>query len=639
MKVQKFLDVRNVDIKDGFWSRLQDLVIDTVIPYQYEIMDDRIEGAEKSHALENFRIAAGESEGEFYGMVFQDSDVAKWLEAVAYSLAVRLDPELEKKADSLIETIGKAQQDDGYIDTYFIVKEPDHKWEDLHEAHELYCFGHMIEAAVAMKEAAGKDSLLEIMKRAADLVCSRFGKDKVRGYPGHQEIELALIRLYRATGIRRYLDTALYFLDERGTEPDLFIEESKVRTINVFDMDPYNRKYAQTHMPVREQDKAVGHSVRAGYMYTAMADMASEIGDEGLAEACRRLWNNITRKRMYITGGVGSTVHGESYSEDYELPNDLIYAETCASVAMAFFARRMLELEVKGEYADILEKELFNGILSGMQSDGRRFFYVNPLEVVPGVSGVLPEYQHVLDSRPGWYRCACCPPNVARLLTSLGEYVWGESDDTVYSHVFVGSSARFSAAGGVTVKCETGYPWNGDVRYSVEPEGTGEFRFAVHIPAWCGSWSIRVNGEETAVRTEDGYAYIERSWSRGDTVELQMDMSPKRMYAAPNVRADAGCVAFMRGPVVYCFEETDNGKELQALRSVRAAQIKVSDEQIGSLGTYPVLRMNGRRVVPGEELYSERPFSEEETELKAVPYYLWGNRERGGMRVWLQEEN
>jgi len=639
VKVQKFLGIRDVDIKDGFWSHLQDLVVDTVIPYQYEIMDDKVEGAAKSHALENFRIAAGEAEGEFYGMVFQDSDVAKWLEAVAYSLAIRPDPELEKKADAVIETIGKAQQEDGYLDTYFIVKEPDHKWEDLHEAHELYCFGHMIEAAVAMKEALGKDSLLNIMKKAADLVCDRFGKGKVRGYPGHQEIELALIRLYRVTGERKYLDTALYFLDERGTEPDLFIEESKKRQISIFDMDPYDKPYAQRHMPVRKQEKAVGHAVRAGYMYTAMADMASETGDEELAEACRRLWNNVTRSQMYITGGVGSTRHGEAFSIDYELPNDIIYAETCASVAMAFFARRMLELEVKGEYTDILEKELFNGILSGMQADGKRFFYVNPLEVVPGVSGELPEYSHVLASRPAWYRCACCPPNVARLVTSLGEYVWGESDDTVYSHVYAGGEARFSVSGGLCVNCETDYPWNGDVKYTFNTgEESKQFRFAAHIPGWCDRYVVKVNGEECDTEIIDGYAYFDRLWKTGDTVEICLVMTPKKMYADPRVRADAGCVAFMRGPVVYCLEETDNGCDLAALRVLKDSEVNVATEKLGALGEYPVLHASGVRVVPTDELYSDKPFEQKETELKAVPYFLWGNREKGGMRVWVFEE-
>ncbi len=638
MKAQKFLGINNVKITDPFWSKLQDLVVNTVIPYQYEIMDDQIEGAEKSHALENFRIAAGESEGEFYGMVFQDSDVAKWLEAVAYSLAIRPDPELMAKSEKVIDTIGKAQQPDGYIDTYFIVKDPDHKWADLHEAHELYCMGHMIEAAVAWKEALGKDELLDIMKRAADLICERFGKGRVRGYPGHQEIELALIKLYRVTGDRKYLDTALYFLNERGTKPDLFIEESKTRDIKIFQMDPYDLKYAQTHMPVREQDKAVGHAVRAGYMYTAMADMASETGEEALAEACRRLWDNIVSRRMYITGGVGSTVHGESYSEDYELPNDIVYAETCASISVAFFARRMLELEVKGEYTDILEKELYNSILSGMQSDGKRFFYSNPLEVVPGVSGVLPEYAHVDPERPGWYRCACCPPNVARLLTSLGEYVYGQSDETVFAHLFVSGKADFDTAGGISLKCETGYPWDGNVRYTMDLKSRKDFRFAVHIPGWCWDYTIKVNGkEEEEYDIIDGYAYLDRSWADGDTVEITMELEPVRMYANPKVRADAGCVALMRGPVVYCFEETDNGEDLQALRIPRSSSIRLRRQKLAGLGDFPVLLVKGVRLIDSGELYSDEPFDETEADLKAVPYYLWGNRGKGAMRVWLPE--
>lgn len=638
MKEQRFLNITDVQVKDAFWSRLQDLVVSTVIPYQYEIMDDKVEGAEKSHALENFRIAAGESEGEFYGMVFQDSDVAKWLEAVAYSLAIRPDPELEARADKVIETIGKAQQEDGYIDTYFIVKDPDHKWTDLHEAHELYCMGHMIEAAVAFKEALGKDSLLNIMRKAADLICDRFGKDKVRGYPGHQEIELALIRLYRVTGERKYLDTALYFLDERGTKPDLFVEESKTCPIKIFDMDPYNLKYAQTHLPVREQDKAVGHSVRAGYMYTAMADMASEVDDEGLMEACRKLWDNIVNRQMYITGGVGATKHGESYSIDYELPNDLVYAETCASVSVAFFAKRMLELEVNGKYADILEKELYNGIISGMQSDGKRFFYSNPLEVVPGVSGVLPEYEHIDAERPGWYRCACCPPNVARLLTSLGTYIWGESEDTVYSHLFVGGKADFSVAGGVSVSCETDYPWEGDVTYRFETGGSKDFRFAVRVPEWCYDYRISVNGkEEEEYDLINGYAYLDRSWKDGDTVLLELAMEPTKMYANPKVRADIGQVAFMRGPVVYCFEQADNGADLQELRALRNGKIGVHRQRLGGLGEYPILTVKGARLIDSGELYSDEPFDYDEVTLKAVPYYLWGNREKGGMRVWIGE--
>ena len=567
MEVKKQLhsaDMRNVKVKDGFWSPMQKLVTDVVIPYQKSILNDEVPGAEKSHAIENFRIASGEQTGEFYGMVFQDSDVAKWLEAVAYSLILKPDEKLEAEADSLIDLIGRAQEPDGYLNTFFSVKEPDRKWTDLQECHELYCDGHMIEAAVAYYQATGKTNLLDIMKKNADLICSRFGKDKVRGIPGHEEIELALMRLYRVTGDEKYKETAGYFLNERGTEPNYFAEEVKKRDgWSYWHMDPEGREYAQNHKPVKEQDKAVGHAVRAAYLYTGMADYASESGDAEMYEACKRLWRNIVDRQMYVTGGIGATVHGEAFSIDYELPNDLVYAETCASVAMAFFARRMLEIEPKGEYADILEKELYNGILSGMQLDGKRFFYVNPLEVVPGVSGELPEYKHVLPERPGWYACACCPPNVARLVTSLAQYAWGENETSVYAHTYLGGQATFR--NGAVITCESAYPWSGSVKYTIDTDKA--FTFAIHIPGWCHEWGISVNGAEVAPELKDGYVLLDRSWKAGDTVELSLAMEPRRLYANTHVRADAGCVAIARGPVVYCFEQADNGAQLSALAS------------------------------------------------------------------------
>ncbi len=625
--------VRQVRLDDPFWSPVQKLMMDVVIPYQKQILGDEIPGAEKSHAIENFRIAAGEQQGEFYGMVFQDSDVAKWLEAVAYALAIRPDEKLEREADELIALVGRAQEADGYLNTYFTVKEPDHKWQDLQECHELYCDGHMLEAAVAFYEATGKTELLDIMKKNADLICSRFGKGKLRGFPGHQEVEIALLRLYQATGEKKYLETAQYFLEERGTEPNYFKEECESRDWTYFGMNPDDRLYAQNHAPVKEQSEAVGHAVRAAYMYTAMAHLAAETEDEALYDACRRLWRNIVDRRMYVTGGIGATVHGESFAPvDYELPNDLVYAETCASVAMAFFARRMLEIEPKGEYADILEKELFNGILSGMQLDGKRFFYVNPLEVVPGVSGKLPEYKHVLPERPGWYACACCPPNVARLVTSLGTYAWSENAESVYAHTYLGGKAEFK--NGAVISCVSGYPWNGDVRFTMEADKS--FTFGLHIPGWCRSWTLRVNGETVAPEPHDGYILLARDWKQGDTVSLSLELLPRRLYANANVRADAGCVALARGPVVYCFEEADNGPQLASLRVSRASAIGVETAG-GVLDGMPVLTVQGERMTSSEALYSDEPPKAEPAALKAVPYFAWGNRGAGGMRVWMHE--
>jgi len=640
-KNQQSIPLKNCKIQDDFWSPIHQLITDVVIPYQEDILNDSVPGVEKSHAIENFRIAAGESDGEYYGMVFQDSDVAKWLEAVAYSLIVKPDAELEKRADEVIRLIGKAQDDDGYLNTHFILRMPDRKWTNLQEAHEMYCSGHMIEAAVAYKKATGKDNLLDVMRKNADLICSRFGKDKIRGYPGHQEIELALLRLYRITGDKKYLDTAKYFIDERGTEPEFFFHEEVpnrdwVRNESFKEKD--HKTYTQVHAPVREQDKAVGHAVRAVYMYTGMADLAAETQDDELAAACRRLWDNVTKQQMYITGGIGQTHFGESFSVDYELPNDLIYAETCASIAMIFFARRMLEMEANGEYADIIEKELYNGVLSGMQLDGKTFFYVNPLEVVPDVSGTLPEYKHALPQRPQWYTCACCPPNVSRLLMSLGQYAWGQNENGIFAHTYLGGTAFFEIAGGIDVACRSSYPWEGKVDYTVDPKQDGaSFKFAIHIPGWCKNWTVLINGEKADAALKTGYIYLDRAWKSGDRVEIDLDMPPQRMYANTKVRADAGCVALQRGPLVYCFEEIDNGEYLSALRLPRSAEIKTRVIEDETLGKVVILEVEGARTILENDLYSDEPPKTIPALLKAVPYYTWGNRKPGAMRVWILE--
>ena len=636
VKIQHALPLRNVTINDGFWSELQNRVIDVVIPYQNQILEDQVPGAEKSHAIQNFRIAAGDAKGEFHGMVFQDSDVAKWLEAVAYALTVRPDAELEKKADEVIDIIGRAQQPDGYLNTFFIVKEPDRKWQNLQECHELYCAGHMIEAAVAYYEATGKDNLLNIIRKKADLICQRFGHGKTQGIPGHQEIEMALMRLYHITGAESYKETALYFLDERGKDPSFFAEEIKRRNWHHWG-NTEHREYTQNHLPVREQTEAVGHSVRAVYMYAGMAAVAAETNDAGLLKACHTLWDNVVNKRMYITGGIGSTAHGEAFTTDYDLPNDTIYAETCASIAMVFFARYMLELAPKSKFADNMELQLYNGALSGMQLDGKRFFYVNPLEVVPGVSGVVPVQRHVKPTRPEWYTCACCPPNVSRLITSLGQYAWGENEKGVYSHLYLGGTANCEKAG-MQIECASNYPWCGDINYTVNPETAGLERFfAVRIPAWCGKWTLTVNGTPAQYDLKDGYAYITRKWEKGDKVALSLSLEPRRVYANTRVHANAGCVALMRGPVVYCLEETDNGNDLAALRLPRGSVVTAKRENVDSIGNVVVLEAEGTRVTSCESLYSDTPPESKPVSLRAVPYYTWGNRESGGMRVWVRE--
>ncbi len=634
---QKAYDVKvsDIKIKDDFWSAIQNLIVDEVIPYQEKILNDEIPGIEKSHAITNFEIAAGLKEGEFYGMVFQDSDVAKWLEGVAYSLSIKKDEELEKRADNIIDIIGKAQEEDGYLNTYFLLKEPEHKWENLQECHELYCAGHMMEAAAAYYEETGKTKLLHVMEKFADHIDRRFGEGKELGVPGHQEIEVGLMRMYKVTGNEKYKKLASYFIEQRGKNPDYFVQEREKRKWIHFDMNPVDREYSQCHAPVREQDKAVGHSVRAVYMYMAMADLAMEMQDETLYEACLKLWNNITNKRMYITGGIGSTVDGEAFSMDYDLPNDTAYAETCASIAMVMFAKRMADIEADGRYADIMEKELYNGILSGMQLDGKAFFYVNPLEVNVGISGKREGFKHVLPRRPKWYACSCCPPNIVRLLTSLGTYAWTEKDNVIYSHLYIGQTAELTKA---SIQIESKYPWYGDVCYTVNPKCDTPFTVAIHIPSGIHNLVVELNGEKLEnYKIVKGYLYIERTWNEQDCIQLRFDLKPRNVYANPKVRANSGCVAVMRGPVVYCFEQEDADHELQTYRIIKSGEVREEWCGEGILKNMMHLEIEGMHLVDQDNLYGEEESVVERVILKAIPYFAWGNRSEGNMRVWMPE--
>ncbi|QJD82889.1 glycoside hydrolase family 127 protein [Cohnella herbarum] len=642
-----------VYIQDDFWNGYSELVRQTVIPYQWEALNDRIEGAEPSHAIRNFRIAAGLKEGEFGGFVFQDSDLAKWLEAVGFSLRHHPDPELEKIADDVIDLIGQAQHENGYLNTYYTIKEPGKQWTNLYEAHELYCAGHMIEAAVAYFEATGKRKLLDIVCRFADLIDNQFGTKpgQIRGYCGHQEIELALVKLYRVTGEQRYVNLSRYFIDERGSKPNYFFEEWERRGRTSYwvqgtTSEP-NLEMYQSHLPVREQSAAVGHSVRAVYMYSAMADLARLTGDAKLREACERLWANTTGKQMYITGGIGSTHLGEAFSFDYDLPNDTVYAETCASIGLIFWARRMLQIEAKSEYADVMERALYNNVLGSMSKDGKHFFYVNPLEVWPDASAKNPDRHHVKAVRQKWFGCSCCPPNVARLLSSLSDYIYDVSDDgkTVYAHLFIGSEVSFELAGrSVTLRQRSELPWNGKVEFEVSiPDGGdgAEFELALRVPGWFQSRLpvMKVNGETQNYRVDNGYAKAEQIWSEGDRVEWLLPLETKLIAAHPLIRADAGKAAIQRGPLVYCVEEADNVTPLSSFSL--AEEPKLTESFVADLLDGCVI-VEGDGLVVDDSVWSEgqpyQPLKDQTrpVRFKAIPYYLWGNRQPGEMSVWLR---
>ena len=639
------LPLKNVKISDNFWSKYIKLVHEVVIPYQWDAINDRVEDAEPSHAIKNFRIAAGLEQGEFYGFVFQDTDLAKWLEAVAYRLETHPDKNLEELADEAIELIEKAQQADGYLNTYFTIKEPGRRWTNLTECHELYTAGHMIEAAVAYYRATGKRKLLEVMCRFADNIGSVFGTEpgKLRGYDGHQEIELALVKLYEATGEEKYLKLSKYFIDERGREPNYFeVENARQDYKKHFPGDVMvSKEYNQSHLPVREQETAEGHSVRAVYMLTGMADLAAFTQDAELMEACRRLWKNIVQKRMYITGGIGSTSEGEAFSFDYDLPNDTMYTETCASIGLIFFANRMLKAEPKSSYADVMERALYNNVLAGMSMDGKSFFYVNPLEVWPEASEKSPVKKHVKDVRQKWFGCACCPPNVARLLSSLGQYIYTTHENTLYTHLYIGGEAKTDIVGTQTIlKQTTNYPWDGKVLLEVNPETENEFGIALRIPDWCDSYSISVNGASITPDIKDGYTIIQRTWKQGDSVELNLDMQIKLMQSNPLVRANAGRLAIQRGPLVYCLEETDNSENLSAI-SIPVDSKLTAEFDSETAGGVVVITGNAYRTETygwDENLYRTAQIKENPTTIKAVPYCVWGNRNPGEMLVWIRQK-
>ncbi|MBO5355649.1 MAG: glycoside hydrolase family 127 protein [Clostridia bacterium] len=634
--------LKKFKLTDGLLYRQAKLVCENIIPYQEKILNDEVEDAAPSHAITNFKNAAylnkhghKAENGDFYGQVFQDSDVAKWIEAAAYSLLIKPDAELEKRIDEMCDIIAEAQEADGYLDTYITLARPTEKFKNLLEAHELYCSGHMMEAAVALYEVTGNRKLLNVMEKNADLLYRHFITDGAEGYPGHPEIELALMRLYHTTGNEKYRELAAHFINVRGVDSDFFLKEAEKRDWTVWNVNPRKTESNQSHLPVREQTDAKGHAVRAAYLYTAMADVAIETGEEALSKACFKLFDSIANRQMYITGGIGSTRHGEAFSTDYDLPSDTAYCETCASIGLAFFTLRLLKMKRQGIYADVMERAIFNTVLAGIELDGKKFFYVNPVEVIPGVSGKTAAHRRALPQRFKWHSCACCPPNAARFFASIANYAWDEQDGVLYSNIFTAGELTLS---NVSVDVETSYPFGDTVKYTVK---SGRAKLGIHIPQFTlNNYSITAQG-----KLEDGYYYVDVK--EGDVITLKLDMTPRVNRCNIKVASNSGKAAITVGPIVYCAEGADNEGEVFGFTLDSSADLELKAEapaQIGGfseaaydLGEVYTITATGTELVCDEPqaLYFSDGYREEKRQIKLIPYFMWGNRGLNQMRVWL----
>lgn len=645
------VDLHKLKINDQFLGQYQQLVRDVVIPYQWDALNDRIEEADPSHAIENFRIAAGRQEGEFYGMVFQDSDVAKWLEAVAWSLCQKPDAGLEKTADEVIELVAAAQCEDGYLNTYFTVKAPEERWTNLAECHELYCAGHMIEAGVAFFQATGKRRLLDVVCRLADHIDSVFGPgdNQLHGYPGHPEIELALMRLYDVTQEPRYIALVKYFVEARGTQPHFYDIEYEKRGKTSY-WNTYgpawmvmDKPYSQAHQPISEQPVAIGHAVRFVYLMTGVAHLARLSQDEGKRRDCLRLWKNMARRQLYITGGIGSQSSGEAFSSDYDLPNDTVYAESCASIGLMMFARRMLEMEADSQYADVMERALYNTVLGGMALDGKHFFYVNPLEVHPKSLKFNHIYDHVKPVRQRWFGCACCPPNIARVLTSLGHYIYTPHGDVLYINLYVGNSVEIPVGNeALRLRISGNYPWQEQVKIVIDSSSPVNHTLALRLPDWCDKPQVTLNGAPVTQDVRKGYLHISHLWQEGDTLQLTLPMPVRRIYGNPLVRHQTGQVAVQRGPLVYCLEQADNGEQLHNLQLPRDARFSTVEGK-GIFARKILLQAPGYKQTAEDAEnqalwhYDRAPSSRQPQVLTFIPWFSWANRGEGEMRIWVNE--
>ena len=601
-----------VRLRDTIWEPRRRMTIDATIPGQYQLL-------ETTERLENFRRTARGESGNFSGRYYNDSDVYKWIEAASWALATEPNPELDALLDDVIATIGSAQQPDGYIDNFYTLGDMSKQWTELTVTHELYCAGHLFQAAVAHHRATGKTTLLDISCSFADLICETFGPaeaGKRPGTDGHEEIELAMVELGRTTGNRRYIDQAAYFLDARG--------HGLVS----------GRDYYQDHVPFRDASTVVGHAVRQVYLTSGAADIYAEQGDPAVLAALDRLWDNMTTRRMYVSSGIGSRWEGESFGKDFELPNLRAYTESCAAIGSVMWNWRMLLITGDAKYADLIETTLINGMLPGISLAGDTYFYQNPLA------------DDGTHRRQPWFETACCPPNIARTLTALGGYVASIADNAIWLHLYVQSDITLALASGpVRLTVDTNYPWDELIRVVVD--GSGDFEIKLRIPAWCDTGaSLSVNGDAAGVDLTPGsYATISRSWQPGDIVELRLPMPVRVVQSHPDLFENSGRVAVFRGPVLYCAEQADNpGIDPRDATLTDLSSFDTRHDP-GFLGGVTTLTTGATVTVPAPEWSNRlyRPVSAPTTQspikaarLTLIPYFTWANREPGPMEVWLR---